>query len=381
MHLRRRAIATISALILSSALCLSARAQDDPAALRLTLPPAMYAVVGQPTSIYLDDVVLTQTPEQYRLEVLPSLGSADATHWSFTPDKAQVGRHTLRLQVKNVDGRLLGHGSMQLQVVSADAGAGRKLTLLLVGDSLTHASVYPNELARLFSTPGNPACKMLGTHHPETVVAGVGHEGYGGWTWARFASHWNPGGEQSHKTRSSPFLFAGADGKGTLDVGKYFDTQCQGERPDIVTFLLGINDCFGANPDNPQAMDGTIDSMLTNADVLLAAFHQAAPHAELAVCLTVPPNSREAAFLGNYNGKRHRWGWKRIQHRLVERELAHFGGREKEGIFLVPAELGVDPVGDYPVNNAVHPNAAGYRQIAATLYAWIKWRLATRPAP
>ncbi|HEY5315476.1 MAG TPA: hypothetical protein VIK18_23295, partial [Pirellulales bacterium] len=99
---------------------------------------------------------------------------------------------------------------------------------------------------------------------------------------------------------------------------------------------------------------------------------------DLAICLTPAPNTREAAFVANYKNKYHRWGWKRIQHRLVERELSHFGGRQKEGIFVIPTELGLDPVGGYPENNAVHPAEAGYRQIAATIYAWIKWRLAAR---
>ncbi|HEY5313110.1 MAG TPA: hypothetical protein VIK18_11350, partial [Pirellulales bacterium] len=194
LHVRCRELTMISTVVLLSVVCLAARAQDDSAALRLTLPPAMYAVVGQPTNIYLDDVILTQTPEQYRLEVLPKLGSVDATHWSFTPDKAQAKQFTLRLRVKNRAGRLLSQGSTRLQVVPADGGAGRKLSLLIVGDSLTHASVYPNELGRLLSIPGNPTCNLLGTHHPKSATAGVGHEGYGGWTWARFVNQWSPGG-------------------------------------------------------------------------------------------------------------------------------------------------------------------------------------------
>lgn len=143
MHVRRRAMAIVYAGVLPSVFCLGAQAQVDSAALRLTLPPAMYAVVGQPTNIDLDDVILTQTPEQYRLEVLPKLGTVDATHWSLTPDKAQVKQHTLRLKIKNRDGRPLGQSGTRLHVAPADAGAGGKLSLLVVGDILTHASLYP----------------------------------------------------------------------------------------------------------------------------------------------------------------------------------------------------------------------------------------------
>ena len=116
--------------------------------------------------------------------------------------------------------------------------------------------------------------------------------------------------------------------------------------------------------------------MFAHADKLIAAFRQSAPKAELGICLTTPPNARESGFEANYHGAYHRWGWKKIQHRLVQRELEHFGGREREPIFAVPTELNLDPAGGYPADNGVHPNAAGYQQIGASIYAWIKSRLA-----
>ena len=86
----------------------------------------------------------------------------------------------------------------------------------------------------------------------------------------------------------------------------------------------------------------------------------------------------EEAFDANYQGRYHRWGWKRIQHRLVERQLARFAGREDERLFVVPTELNLDPVDGYPTNNGVHPNSHGYQQIGASIYAWMKARLQAR---
>ena len=146
-----------------------------------------------------------------------------------------------------------------------------------------------------------------------------------------------------------------------------------------MTFLLGINDCFGANPEDPAAMDRTIDGVLDQAEKLLAAFRAAAPEAVLAVGLTTPPNARESGFQANYQGRYHRWGWKRIQHRLVQRMIARLGGREAERIHLVATELHLDPVDGYPVNNGVHPNPAGYAQIGVSFYGWLKnWLAAAR---
>ena len=143
----------------------------------------------------------------------------------------------------------------------------------------------------------------------------------------------------------------------------------------MATFLLGINDCFAANPDDPAAIEKSIGAALDNAEQLLKAFRAASPKTAFAIGLTTPPNARESGFEANYKGKYHRWGWKRIQHRLVQRMLSQFGARESQGIHLVPTELNLDPVDGYPDNNGVHPNPTGYQQIGATFYAWIKWHL------
>ncbi len=118
--------------------------------------------------------------------------------------------------------------------------------------------------------------------------------------------------------------------------------------------------------------------MLQQADTLLAAFHRVMPKAELGIGLTTPGNARDGAFVANYKGQYPRANWRAVQHRLVERQIAHFRGREAEGIFLVPTELNLDIVGGYPDNNAVHPNLVGYQQIGASFYAWLKYRLAER---
>ena len=345
--------------------------------LHLTLPPAWYAVPGVPMSLYFDNIVLTEKPEDYRFEVKCDIGSTEARRWTVTATDKDTGAHPMEIMVKDVQGRVVEQGKTVLRVAPRDAGKERSLRLLVVGDSLTAATAYPNEIARLLSEPDNPKWTMLGTSKPASAKPGVAHEGYGGWTWATFLTKWDPqppsvtAGPLARKS-TSPFLFADSDGKGMLDLPRYFRESCNNQTPDVVTFLLGINDCFGAKPDDPTAMDKTIDAALDNADKLLAAFRAAAPKAVLAVGLTTPPNARESGFEANYKGKYHRWGWKRIQHRLVERMMERFGKRAQDNVILVPTELNLDPVGGYPDNNGVHPNAAGYAQIGASFHAWLK---------
>jgi hypothetical protein len=357
-------------------------AENQPGELRLTLPKEIYAVVETEMNVYVDNIVLTESPEKFRFSFQCDVGKTESRRWNLTTKSADVGAHALTVTVSDADGKKLGTASTRLHVVAKDAGAGRSVKLLIVGDSLTHATAYPNELARLLSQPGNPKWKMLGTHRPKNAARGVAHEGYGGWTWQRFVTKYEPDPDGTHRKRSSPFVFLNKAEKPELNVSQYFEKTSGGQRPDVVFFLLGINDCFGADPDDPASIDARIDTMMAQAEILLAEFRKAAPTADLAVCVTTPPNARESGFEANYKGRYHRWGWKRIQHRLVERLLTRFEeqeGKAKKGdsrMFVVPTHLNLDPTDGYPENNGVHPNAFGYRQIGASLYSWLKWRQA-----
>lgn len=344
--------------------------------LQLTLPPAADAVAGAEMGIYFDNVVLSPSSGDFRFEVDCALGQTEARRWTVTPTAADVGEHPWRLKVFSGE-KLIAEQALTLRVQPSNVGAERTLRLLIVGDSLTHASVTANDLARRLALPGQPRTTFLGTHRPAGADPGVVHEGYGGWTWARFVKHYEPNPDPAARKMSSPFVFLTGD-QPQLDVGRYIREQCAGQPPDVVLFLLGINDCFSARTDDPAALDAHIDGVLQQAEVLLAAFRSAAPHADLGLCLTTPGNSRESGFEANYKGRYPQRGWKRIQHRLVQRELAQFSGREAERIFVVPTELNLDPVAGYPVDNAVHPNALGYQQIAATMHAWLISRMASR---
>ncbi|MBL9132310.1 MAG: SGNH/GDSL hydrolase family protein [Verrucomicrobiaceae bacterium] len=345
--------------------------------LQLTLPPVVYATPDVAVSIYHDNIILTEKPEDYRFEFACKLGSNEARRWTVTPTDRDAGDHPLEVTVKDAGGKVLERGKTTLRVSPRNAGESKSLRILILGDSLTHGTIYPNEIASLLSRPGNPKWTMLGTHKPASAKPGVAHEGYGGWKWADFLTKFDPkpandtAGPPARKT-TSPFLFADAAQKPVFDLPRYFREHCDSKPPDVVTFLLGINDCFSANPADP---DPKIIEVLANAEKLLAEFRKAAPKAILAVGLTTPPNSRQAAFEANYKDKYTRWGWKRIQHRLVQRMLTQLSGLESENIHLVPTQLNLDPIDGYPPNNGVHPNAVGYAQIGASFYSWLKSRL------
>ena len=370
----------LTAGLLFIAFCGVATAADTKT--HLTLPPALYAVPGVPMNIDFRNTILAEPEEGYTFKVECKVGKVDGNQrWTVNAKKDEVGEHVLKMRLSDANGKLVDEASTLIRVVPRDAGKGREVSLLIVGDSLTAATTYSNEVGRLLSEPENPEWTMLGTAKARGGKKGVAHEGYGGWTWARFNTLYGPEdwAMQSGRERRerSPFVFAdGGDPK--LDIKRYIKEQSNGKAPDYVTFLLGINDCFSTNHEDPAAVKAKFEAVNKQAEILLAAFREALPNADLGVCLTTAPNSRDEAFVANYKDKYTRKGWRSIQYRLVESQLEHFGGREKERIFIVPTSLDLDPVAGYPKNNGVHPNESGYARIGTSIYEWLKWRMSVK---
>lgn len=366
---------------------LSPTAHSVPAAnqARIVLPGTLFAVAGHETAIYLKNTLCTSKAENINVSAELSGVREEGGVWRWTPTSSQAGDHKILLKLNGDDGRVLGSKSTSIRVVPQNAGRNRNISILLVGDSLTAGSYYPEEVARLLGAPGNPKFHLIGTQTRPYVPPTVVHEGYGGWSWQTFNNRFISGKPTDDKSKSSPFVFAsGEPPVPKLEVQRYISEHCGGRPPDFVTFMLGINDCFGLNADTPESLDSGIRKMLKEADTLLAAFHRAAPTAELGVCLTTPPNDRDEAFVANYKTKYTRANWLKIQRRLVELQLQHFSNRELDRIHVVPTGFNLDTWNGYPENNAVHPNPAGYQQIGASIYAWLKWRLdaaEATPAP
>jgi lysophospholipase L1-like esterase len=365
----------------------------DPS-LRTILPPVIYAVPGVEMSVYFDNIILHPDSDRFIYDVQCTIGRQQQERWTVVPDAEQVGDHGLTIRILTPEMVPLHEMSTTVRVVDAAAGAGETISALVIGDSLTAASAYPGRVVSLFATEGNPALTMIGETGPGGD-SGNRHEGYGGWSCERFACAWDPEAEwkevsgRMRRTRS-PFLFETPDGP-VLDFSRYFEKNSAGAPPDFITILLGCNDTFSSDETN---IEERIDTMFGHLDTLLAAIRAAAPEAEIGLLTLVPPAASQDAFGANYGCGQNRWQYRRNQHRVVEREMETYGGREAEGIFLLPAHVNIDSVWGFPrtsvalggheetkiprMSNGVHPATAGYYQIGDSIFAWMKARLAAR---
>lgn len=349
----------------------------------LFLPEVVYAVPGVEMNIYFDNILLDVAPGRYVYDVDCSKGRHDAKRWRFTPAPEDVGTHAWKVRVIDNSG-VICEGSTRIEVVAPPAEAGRPLSILVIGDSLTAASVYPARLLSQARAVGRLELTMIGSNGPgrKPQPGGVAHEGFGGWTWKSFVT----GG-------TSQFLrFAETDLKkehGELDIPGYLQRYHGGQAPDVITVMLGINDIF-------NAQDETIEASMTEIfgwmDRLLAALRAAAPAARMGVALITPGAGSQDAFGKNYGCRQTGWQYRKNQHRLNQAMAARFAQANPHGVSLIPACVNLDRDNNFPqvteavnqdnpaqitrLNNGVHPGAAGYNQIGDTFFCWLLAQLA-----
>lgn len=356
---------------------------------KLQLPPAIYAVPGIESNIYFDNVVNVINPDNYVFDVTCAKGRNDQKRWRYTPAAGDKGVFPLKLTVLSANG-VEAEGTTQLIVTPAESGKGKNISVLVIGDSLTAASVYPQRMYDLLKANGHPGVKFIGTTGRKNSLAK--HEGYGGWAWNTFLTKKNPtkvkpGTAVSPRHRASPFLF-----NGKFDLTRYLKENNNGKAPDFITIQLGVNDVFGATDKNQAE---TIAKILQNADNLLGALRKEAPNAIIGVGLVTPGAKTQDAFGSNYANGQTRWQYKKNQHALNAAMLKKFANYPDKKVFLVPSCVNLDCENNFPVrkeavngpdfkgnqrtvirqSNGVHPAPTGYNQMGDTFYCWIKYQL------
>lgn len=380
------------AVLVACVVASPALAQND---LRMLMPPRVFAVPGVEMNLYFDNVLLHPNSGALIYDVDCSFGAQQQERWTGVPAAGGAGEHPLTLRILTPEMQVVQEATTTIEVVDPAAGQGGQITMLCVGDSLTAASAITARVVELFAADEAVEATLIGESGPGGD-SGNRHEGYGGWSCATFATNWaaedyREVGGRMRRARS-PFLFRdeGQD-EPALDFQRYLDANNGGRPPDFITILLGCNDTFSADE---TSIEERIDVMFGHLDTLLAAFRAAAPDTQIALLTLVPPAASQDAFGQNYGCGQTRWQYRRNQHRVIEREYETYGGREAEGLFLIPAHVNLDTVRGFPrstvppnahasetisrMSNGVHPATAGYYQIGDSIYCWVKSRLAAR---
>lgn len=392
-HLLHFPAALLSAFsVLNSVATAAAPAGEVENPVRLLLPPSIPALGGLETNVYFDSTFLALSPASFLADVTCTQGAQQAERWTWTPKPDEFGDHPFQIEIRDSENRIVARASTTIRVrprtIPVADRSGKPATLLILGDSLTAASVYPQQIADLAKADAWPL-KLIGSRVPNAETAPeTRHEGYGGWTAERFATAFT-GKARGGNPREcgSPFLYRdeGDSGPPRLDFARYCQEFNDGAGPDFVTILLGCNDTFSAAD---ETIEERIDNMFRHYETLLKMIHGVRPDTRIGAILPMPPAATQDAFGANYGSGQTRWQYRRNQHRVIERMMETFGGRESRNIFLVPAFLNLDPHHGFPSatgaahsrstaeitrqSNGVHPSAEGYRQMGDAIYAWLR---------
>ena len=360
---------------------------------RLLLPQTIHGAAGIEMSLYFANVFETLNPANYAFHFHSSCGSCCEERWHFTPGKEHTGSFEARLDVLDDEG-LKAEGACRLVIHDPALSEGKKIRLLMIGDSLTDQSHYPTHIHTLCRRYGI-GLEMLGTNVPEhfrllpgqlirypapELLPGVRHEGYGGWSAGTFLTraralqtdpfhHWHCG---------SPFL----NSDGVFDFRHYLEKHCSGEAPDVIMIGLGGNDMGMVDDGNHEEV---ISNFLTNFKTLYAALRKDAPETVFGIVLDPYGAASQSAWGKNYGCSRFHRNVRKY-YPVAYRELeTYFSSLPKT--FIVPLYHAIDPFHGYPEetaeifegspgqltrqSNALHPSPAGYCQMGAAAFAWL----------
>ncbi len=353
--------------------------------LKLLLPEVIYAVPGVECNVYFDNIVLTPNPANYIFDVDCEKGRNDEKRWRFTPTEADLGTFEWKITIFDAE-KAIAKGVTTVKVVPANTGENREISILVIGDSLTGASMYPTRIFTQMQKSGNPKFKMIGGN--KTKTEGVVHEGFGGWTWNSFLTKVVENPDPAKPRNITSRFLVRQDGSYALDFQNYLNEHNEGQAPDLITVMLGINDIFSAQDDN---LEERIKNILENAERLLAEFRRVAPNAVIGIGFPTPGAYSQDAFGSNYKCGQTRWQFKKNQHALCRAMLKKFSNSDDKKMILIPTFVNLDcennfPTKTEPINddntqvirrqsNGVHPASTGYNQIGDTFYCWIKAQL------
>lgn len=363
---------------------------------RLLLPEVIYAVAGFEINIYFQNVVTVINPDNFAFDVECEKGRCDKLRWRWTPADDELGEHKLKLAVWSDEG-LLAEAETTIIVSPRNAGEGKSLTILQVGASCMAAEGHGDQLFERFQRPGNPKFTMLGSHAPDykpAVPGGPANEAYGGWSWATFFEKDktnNLDNDGLHPLRPwdvpSPFLFD-CNGKKEFNVQKYIDTVCQGVKPDVVYFELGVNGTFLCKTDE-EFEDFWMERNYPFMKKMFEKMRAALPDAVFGVELIPKGSWSQDAFGSNYGCMQSRRRWL-INADLLNRKYIELA--KEFDYFTIPEFHNADGNANYPVAeepvyaassekiiracNALHATPDGYSQWADCEYFFLKYLLA-----
>jgi len=247
------------------------------AAIDIYLADQYYLVVGDTFQLFYRSVIKAVDPYGYYIHVTGDYGHPYNRYYEWTPDKA--GTYSIKIDVCDDNGNILGSDSTKLIVRSANATTTQK-TVLCIGDSLTSSGHWVARAISRYQKAGGKV-QTVGTISKYLYSANVNYEGRAGWQWSSYLTKYS-------SDTLSPFS---TDGK-TASIRDYCTRN---GFPEITDFYILMT--FNGLPGTFQTFDWD-NSFIKDAKKLIDLIHSEYPNAKISL-MSLPLTSTKSG-LGAY---------------------------------------------------------------------------------
>lgn len=330
------------------------------------LPERLYAAPGLELNVYYTDVFDSVVPRNFAYQAYCKKGKSELTRWCFTPTDEDAGKtYSLVINAWNDDG-LAAAVTAAVEVAAAPVDPARRMTLALLGDSLTNCR-FQDQVFRDMREAGLVGYVPVGARRPE-VEGGVPHDGYGGYTFDTFLTRYTVSDEEvvnvqdaaereQLKALGMPVKIIHAwqrallrsplvkfeNGKKSVDIRRWLEKINGGQPPDVVLIELGVNSVFDYRGEAAELRERIRTCVLPDAERLISRLREDMPDATYLLC-TQPVGASQDGFAANYGAN-----WNEVQHRKIifamNREYDAFvRAKNDPKIMLLPLGHAIDPV-------------------------------------
>ena len=323
------------------------------------LPSDLYVAAGQSMELYNNEVIWAGNMDNYHVSWNCELGQNLARKYSLTALEENIGVWELELNVYDNNMKPVYNRTVNLHIVADNIPEG--IRILNIGDSLSSTGIWYERVRELSSGK----ISFVGTRGYEECM----HEGRPGFAAGSYLSEigYERDGETVH-----PFW---NPEEGRFDYQYYKDTY--NIDPDVVQIWLGVNGMKLDPADNAKAIKTIVDSV-----------RQDDPEIPIYIVNTPYLSGQDGiGYQQDIYGYIVLQGtWKLEEDRKImnlmlelEEELGDY-----RSVYFIPAAIMHDSENNYktlavPVNpessglcdtvvESVHPEEAGYRQIAGCMY-------------
>lgn len=386
----------------------------------------VYAAPGLECNIYYESCFDSVNPRQFAFIAESQVGRSLNRSWTWTPTKADAGRRERVVLNAWSDDGIVAAATVTVQVAALEADPERKFACAVLGDSLV-GSRYQDRVRdavrdygwKGYTDIGTKGGNAYGEKDVDRGGTAARHDGFGGWTAGSFLSSYlltidevkniQDEGEKEMLAKfqskvdeaelrrthtewrkglmKSPFIRI-VNGQKDFRVQYWLDAVNGGEPPDFVMIELGINGTCAFTDANVEA--GCRRTAFDTTKRLIDAIRARCPDTVIGLASCIPGCDQNA--FGKGYGAKQIWAVQchknmfrlNYYYRKLVEEYRAMGDMKVQ---YVPVGQAVDPWYGYPtvqlpanahspeketrLNNGVHPNAVGGRQMGDAFAAWI----------